>query len=108
MAKKDMKQVDPKKLVGCPKCGSYAFYDWGIELADVTDFPSIAKGEKRLERWVGTSVSKGIKVCVGCHNPFVQEGGDFIDASNVLSAEDITGLLRMQQGSAPPPRSKDP
>ena len=105
---KELKHVDPKKLSGCPKCSSYAFYDWGIELADVTDYPTIAAGEDVQQRWSGTTAMKPVKVCVGCHNPYVQEGGEFIDASTVLSAEDIQGLLRMQQGSLTPPKAKDP
>ncbi len=105
MAKK-LKQVDTGLLKACPKCKSFAFYDWGIELENVTDYPSIAGGrQERYRDWMG---HMAVKVCVGCHNPYVIEAGELIAASNVLTGEDIQGLLRMQQGSAAPPRSKDP
>lgn len=104
----EAKKLKTDTLIRCltKECGSSMFFDWGIELLTGEPYPSVTGGE--VERWRNSASERNVKVCVSCLAPYILEAGDLVDVSPELSKEDIQGLLRMQQGTNPPPKRKDP
>ena len=96
----------PANVAGKKECGSPVFYDWGLELLDEAGFTSIRGGNQ--ERYRDYAGRNHVKICVRCTSPYILEGGELIDISEELSAEDVKAVLARGQALSPPPAVKDP
>ncbi len=93
--------------LGGGTCGSAVFYDWGLVLMEDYSPPALVAGTV-MERWQHTPSPANIKICARCTTPYVLDGGELIDVSAELSAEEVKAVLARGQVSLPHPKIKDP
>lgn len=95
--------LPPERMVTCPECGSFTFFDWGLKLLHREH----AGVGPRVQDW---STSGNVNVCAGCHHPVVWMGGDYYDGIEAIPKESIEKLIREGQARhhQVPVRAMDP
>lgn len=84
----DVVAVD--KAIRCPECGGFCFFDWGLKVLHRASYGPAPRMKDFADH-------ENIQICAKCLLPIAKVGGDYYDASEFITREDVETILARGQ-----------